>query len=182
MHPMTPLAIFAERAHCWFTSCKGSASILRSFPGLAGPLHAWSFSSLYAGLCTLSCWTCWCFWQPTSPACQGLWMTAQPSGVSFTSPIFVVSSTVLMRTHSTPPSGLLMQILYRIGLRTDPWSIPLVTGLQLDFIPPITILWAWLFSQYSTFLLCAPPAHTSSASLWGSYVKQWQKSSSPGKP
>ncbi|KAK4831796.1 hypothetical protein QYF61_019226 [Mycteria americana] len=30
-----------------------------------------------------------------------------------------------------------------------------VTGFQLDFVPPITTLWAWLFSQFSHLTVCS---------------------------
>lgn len=42
-----------------------------------------------------------------------------------------------------------MKRLNSTGPSTDPWGSPLVTGLQLDFVPWITTLQAQPFSQFS---------------------------------
>ncbi|GAB0181629.1 hypothetical protein GRJ2_000628200 [Grus japonensis] len=55
--------------------------------------------------------------------------------------------------HSAPSSRSLMKILNRTGPSIDPWTTPLVTGLQLDFVPLITTLWAWPFSRFSIHLI-----------------------------
>lgn len=57
-----------------------------------------------------------------------------------------------------------MKMLNRNGLSMDPWGTPLFTGLQLDFVSLITILWASLFSQFSTDLI-PHPALTPTADL-----------------
>ena len=43
----------------------------------------------------------------------------------------------------------LMEMLSRTGPSIDPWGTLVVTGLQLDFVPLITTLWAWPFRQFS---------------------------------
>ena len=45
-----------------------------------------------------------------------------------------------------------MKKLSRTGPSIGPWGTPLVTDLQLHFVPLITTLWAWSFSQFSTHL------------------------------
>lgn len=104
-----------------------------------------------------------------------VWMAAQPS---FSSPSFVASSAhLLMRTCSIPPSRLLTQILNRNSLRTDPQSIPLVTGLQArlcaTYHHPLGLAVQAVFNP----LVVCSSRPCSSASLWGSYRKQWQKPS-----
>jgi len=37
-----------------------------------------------------------------------------------------------------------------------PWGTLLITGLQLDFVPLITSLWAWPFRQFSIHLPIQP--------------------------
>lgn len=43
------------------------------------------------------------------------------------------------------------KVLNRSGLSIDPWDKPLGTGLQLDFVPLISPLWAQPFSQFSVY-------------------------------
>lgn len=69
------------------------------------------------------------------------------------------------------PSLVILTMLNRIGCSIDPWGTPLATGIQLDFLPQVTNLWACLFSHFS-IPLSACPAHTSSASVRGSYSRQ----------
>jgi len=45
-----------------------------------------------------------------------------------------------------------MKILNSIRPCVDPWAIPLVTDIQLDFVPLITMVWVWLFRQFSIHL------------------------------
>ncbi|KAK4831590.1 hypothetical protein QYF61_018350 [Mycteria americana] len=54
-----------------------------------------------------------------------------------------------------PSSRSLMKMLNRMRPNIDPWATPLVTGLQLDFMPLTTTLWAWPFSQFSVHLTIA---------------------------
>ena len=79
---------------------------------------------------------------------RSLWMAAQLCGVLVTCPSFV-SSANLVRLHSVPSSRSLMKVLNRTGPSIYSWGPLLVTGLQLDFVPLITTLWAWPFSQFS---------------------------------
>lgn len=66
-------------------------------------------------------------------------LAAQSSGVSdshFSSVLFAN----LLRTHSAPSSRSLKKLLNRIRSSIAPWVAPLVTDLQLSFVPPITTL------------------------------------------
>jgi len=50
-----------------------------------------------------------------------------------------------------------MKMLNGIGPSVDPWSTLLITGLQLDFMPLITVPWAQPFRQFSIRLaVCSP--------------------------
>jgi len=49
-----------------------------------------------------------------------------------------------------------MKMLNRIAPCTDPWGTLLASGLQLDFVPLFTTLWAWLLSQFSVHLTAHP--------------------------
>ncbi|KAK4807192.1 hypothetical protein QYF61_024312 [Mycteria americana] len=69
---------------------------------------------------------------------RSLWMAAQPSGISANPPSFV----------------------------NDPRDTLLVTGLQLDFVPLITTLWAQPFSQFSVHLtVCSSSPYINSFSM-----------------
>ncbi|KAF1498675.1 hypothetical protein FQV18_0005633, partial [Eudyptula minor novaehollandiae] len=83
---------------------------------------------------------------------RSLWIAAQPAGVSDISPPSFVSSANLLSTHSAPSSRPLMKMLNRTGASIEPWAMQLVTGLQLDFVPPISTPWAWSFSRFSIHL------------------------------
>ncbi|KAK4831797.1 hypothetical protein QYF61_019227 [Mycteria americana] len=55
-----------------------------------------------------------------------------------------------------------------------------VTGFQLDFVPPITTLWAWLFSQFSHLTVCSNSPYSFSFSVriwWETVSKAFLKSS-----
>lgn len=49
-----------------------------------------------------------------------------------------------------------MKVLYRTGPSIDPWSTPLIIGLQLDFMPLITTLWDWPIFTLPQGLLIQP--------------------------
>ena len=80
------------------------------------------------------------------------WMAAKLYGVLATSSN-IVSPANMLRVHSLPSSGSLMKRLSSIGPINDPWDAQLVTGLQLDFVPLITTIWAWQFIQFSSHLV-----------------------------
>lgn len=87
-----------------------------------------------------------------SPVCQkSLWMAANPSDLSTTSPS-LVSYANLWISHWVPLSRPLTMLWVCTGPRIDPWATPLVTGLQVDFVPLITILWAHQFTQFCSWL------------------------------
>lgn len=52
-----------------------------------------------------------------------------------------------------------------MGVSTNPWGAPLVTGLHLNFMPPITNVWAWQFSQFSTHLTIHSSSQYSTLSM-----------------
>ena len=88
---------------------------------------------------------------------RSLWMAARPSAYQPHLPVWY-RQEILLRVCSGP---LLMEMLNRSEPRiprTDPWDTQLVTGPQLDFVPPITSLWTQPFSQFSVF--SARPACT----------------------
>jgi len=60
-------------------------------------------------------------------------MVPHSPGVSTTPPSFV-SSDKLLKVHSVPSSWYVMKKLKSVLYSIDPWGIPLVTGLQLDFV------------------------------------------------
>lgn len=60
-------------------------------------------------------------------------LAAQPSGVSVTPPPRFASPGNLLRTRSVLLYRSLMKRLTSTGPTIDPWGIPLVTCLQLDF-------------------------------------------------
>jgi len=68
-------------------------------------------------------------------------ITAQPSDVS-TAPSSFILSVNLLRVHSVPVSRSLMKMWNSIDPGVSPWVTPLVTCLQVDFVPLITTLWA----------------------------------------
>lgn len=45
-----------------------------------------------------------------------------------------------------------LKMLNSIGSTSDPWGTLLVTGLHLDFLPPVTTLWGWQIRQLSIHL------------------------------
>lgn len=62
----------------------------------------------------------------------------------------LVSSTDLLRMHSTLPSRSWIKMLKRTGTQIEPWEIPLVTACQPGVAPFTMTLWALLFSQSIT--------------------------------
>lgn len=82
--------------------------------------------------------------QPVSLAAQ----PSFPPQVSPHPPSFV-SSPDLLRVHTTPSSGSLIKILNRTEPSVSPWGTLIVTGFQLNFVSLISILRAWLLSQFS---------------------------------
>jgi len=92
-------------------------------------------------------------------------MATQPSGTAAT-PHILVSSANLLRVHSVPPSRSLVKWLNGTGPSIDPWGTPLVTGLLLDFVLLITIVWAQSLSQFSIHLcVCSSSLYTNSFSM-----------------
>lgn len=77
---------------------------------------------------------------------RSLWMGALASSISATPSL--VSSQTCWGCISTRLSRALMN---RTGPSTDPWLALLVTGLDLDFLPLITTLWAWPLSHITYF-------------------------------
>jgi len=76
-------------------------------------------------------------------------IAAQPSGVS-AAPSSFVSSLNWLAVQSILDIlmfKVLMKMLNSIGPSTDPWTRPLVTGLQM--VPRITMAVLGLFSQFS---------------------------------
>ena len=80
-----------------------------------------------------------------------LWMLGQSPGVSVT-PFSFVSSENLLRMHSAPLSRSLMKMLYTTASSINPWSMILLTDMQLDFMPLVTTLWTQPYSQFSVHL------------------------------
>lgn len=165
MQPRTPTPFFVARTHCWLTFSLASTRTPRSFSS-----------------CLLSS-TSWClrlflprrralhfpvelhevplgpFVRPVAVSPAGstaLWHISRSSQFRVISKLSATSSRPLMKTlNRTRPS-------------VDPWGAALVTGLQLDFVPLITTLWAQLFSQFLNHL-SAQPARAPTASkriLW----------------
>ena len=64
-----------------------------------------------------------------------------PSSRSTLPPTLVLSA-VLISVLSIPSSRLLIKIINRTGLNTEPWGTPLVSDHQLDLTPFTTTLWA----------------------------------------
>lgn len=62
------------------------------------------------------------------------------------------SSVNLSRVSAVPLSPLLMMMLNSTEPRISPWDAPLVTGVQLNFVALITILWADQLRQFSIHL------------------------------
>lgn len=93
-----------------------------------------------------------------------LWMGAWCSGEPGTHPSFV-SPTNLQRVNSTPSSRSLMKMFNQTGASIDPWGPPLVTGLQIDFAPLTTTLWAGHSASLWTASLSAHWAPMSTGSL-----------------
>ena len=82
---------------------------------------------------------------------RSYWIAAQPAGMSATPPS-IVSWANFLRVDSIPSSRSLTRMLNMIGPSYHLWTTLLVTGLQLDTMPPITTLWALPVSQFSTYL------------------------------
>lgn len=107
---------------------------------------------------------------PRTPCCQSACHSCQLISSAFwgwqhdpLAPSSFVLSANLLRVHSIPSSGLLMQMLYRTGPTSDYWVTLLVAGLQSDFASltdhdP-------LGSAIQSSSLFANPAHTSTACL-----------------
>ena len=125
--------LFATRALCWLlfklVSTRTFSAKLFSTWAAAAYAGAWGCYSPGAGLFTSRCWNSWGSCQPISPACHG------PPGCQH-NPL------------AYQPLLPLMKILNRIGPLMDPWGTLLLTGVQLDFVPLITTLWAQPFSQF----------------------------------
>lgn len=68
-----------------------------------------------------------------------LWMAAWCSGVPATPPSLVLWANWL-RLCSVQSPRLLIKMFNRVEPNIEPWGTPLVTGLQLDFMPLITTL------------------------------------------
>lgn len=64
-------------------------------------------------------------------------MTAQPSAAS-AHPHSSVSPADLQRCTSPPLSQLVIKMLNNSGPGNEPWDTSLITGLQLDLVPPLT--------------------------------------------
>lgn len=71
--------------------------------------------------------------------------------VSATSHTFL-SSVNLLGVHSVLLFRSLMKASNSVGPRTNPWSTPLLTCLQLDFMPLIITFWTQLLSQFSIYI------------------------------
>lgn len=61
--------------------------------------------------------------------------------------------TNLLRMCFVPSSSSLMVTFSSTGPSIGPWGTPLMTGFWLDFMPLITTLWFWQFSQFSIHLI-----------------------------
>lgn len=127
MLPSGLLALLATSAHCW-----GSCPL-----GSPGPL-------LYS--CSSGRWL---------PAYSGTWSYSSLHAGLYHLRLLILSSANLLRIHSLPSSKSLMKILNSVGPSTGLWSVLLVTGPQLDFMPLVTICWDQLFgySVFSLFLI-----------------------------
>lgn len=68
-----------------------------------------------------------------------------------------------------------MKMLNRIESSFDPWGTLLITGLQLDFMPLITILWAQSLSQFSVYVAVSAPSLYSSIIFFKRFL--WQTAS-----
>lgn len=101
-------------------------------PGVV-PIHVQHFPHF-------SLWNCMrllpahCSSLPGSP-----WVAPGPSGVP-TTPSSLVSSAKLLREQTVPKSRPLMSVLKRTEPSTDPQGTMMVSGLHLDFVPLISIL------------------------------------------
>lgn len=87
-----------------------------------------------------------------------LWTAALPTRVLSTE---VVPSTKLLRVCSVPVSRLLMKTFDSVCSSVCPSDTPLETGLWLDFVPLVTILWVKGTVNFSpsmpTFLVAVSP-------------------------
>jgi len=88
---------------------------------------------------------------PSSRLVRSLLTAAQPAGVSTIPPSFVLS-TKLLWTYPAPSATSLTKMLNSTGPRIEPWGTLLVTGLQLDFVPPVTTHRAWQIRHFSPHL------------------------------
>lgn len=82
-----------------------------------------------------------------------LWVSATPQ--------CYVPPAYLLRRHCVLSSKSVINKLNNTGPSMDPWGTLLVTGIQLDSVPLITILWDLPFTPLFTL-----PARTSWACLW----------------
>lgn len=64
----------------------------------------------------------------------------------------------VLRAQYVSLPRLLMKILNNISLSIEPWGTPLASGVQLDFMPLITTLWAQQFCQFSVHLATHLPS------------------------
>ena len=87
---------------------------------------------------------------------RSLHMAAHSSGL--------VSSANLQRIHSASSSRSLMKMLNGIGLGMDFWGTLLITGLQLDLKPLITMLWASHSDSFQS-TLCSSNSYFNSLSM-----------------
>jgi len=110
-------------------------------------------------LCVLISSVCWVYSSPDEGLCVSLllgfmmfcfdqfwslsrfpWQAVRAPGASVI-PSSFVSSANMLRVHSVPSSRLWKKMLNSTGSSADPWGAPLLTVLQLDFVPLITVLW-----------------------------------------
>ena len=139
MHPRIPLAFLAARAHYWLMVNLSSTSTPSSVS--TEVLSSRSAPSLYwcMGLFLPRCRT---LHVPLCPTFQPVQVTLNGSTafwcISHSSSF--VSSANLLRVHSNSSSRSLMNKLNKTGPSTDPWGTPLVTGLQPDSLPLMTVL------------------------------------------
>ena len=143
MHPRMLLAALATRA-CWWlrvnlspTSAPRWLILLSCFPkpvqvhGVVPP-QVQDPALVLVGLHQVTL-------RQLSSLSRSRRMAAQPSGVSATSPSFVLSAK-LLRVRSVPSSGSLMKKLNKTGPSTDSWGTSLAAGLQSDSALLVTAL------------------------------------------
>ena len=177
MEPRRLLSFFATSVHCWLMVHLLSTKILGSFSVSFLPSNwaqacvgAWAYFSMGPGVCSFPLLNSMRF--PSahfSSLLRSLWMEAQPSGVSATPPSFVLSAD-FPRVLSASGSSSLTKI-HGTGPSIDIWGTPLMPGLQLDFGPLTTALWAPQFIQCSTHLTIHLSSWYFTSLLWETVLK-----------